>query len=399
MNVVNKEKRKWIRPWNVEKFDDLYNRDDRFFAVLIKGALRWLNNNVVMYNRPINHFILDTGSSYLYIERNGYEYNLTTTTGEDMIYMQMPRCIVEMSDISFPNDELSNPFSRGNYERRDGRDIRGFNAEIQRIPIEISLSLKYVLSNFNEMIILIQEMIDTLVYQRYFNITYLGQIIQCSIEFPTSTSFDINQIDMTSTETLQKNLQIDVKLCSSYPVINLRSEVPLDAIISSFGGFVGFKSDRIDFRDITFDLWRMLNALLYPGMTPEELLALYNRILELLKKFDLDGNGIIDMRDIELMKQRVKDGKASRQDLIDMMKFIDTMKDDPAFNTHEVGNMIYLYRGDPNTSDAVLVDKERWKFDNKDLIAQQSDKEPPVLPPTDETSSDDSQSQDSSDSN
>ena len=118
-----------------------------------------------------------------------------------------------------------------------------------------------------------------------------------------------------------------------------------------------------------------------------------------MKKFDLDGNGIIDMRDIELMKQRIKDGKASRQDLIDMMKFIDTMKDDPAFNTHEVGNMIYLYHGDPNTSDAVLVDKERWKFDNKDLMAQQSDKEPPVLPPTDETPSDDSQSQDSSDSN
>ena len=25
MNVVNREKREWIRPWNVEKFDDLYN--------------------------------------------------------------------------------------------------------------------------------------------------------------------------------------------------------------------------------------------------------------------------------------------------------------------------------------------------------------------------------------
>ena len=96
---------------------------------------------------------------------------------------------------------------------------------------------------------------------------------------------------------------------------------------------------------------------------------------------------------------QVKDGDATRQELIDMLNFIDTMKDDPVFNTREVGNMIYLYRGDPNTSDAVLVDKERWKFENKDLISQQSDKEPPILPPTDETSSDDSQAPDSSDSN
>ena len=142
-----------------------------------------------------------------------------------------------------------------------------------------------------------------------------------------------------------------------------------------------------------------MNELLYPNLTVNQLLDIFNRILQLLKKYDLDNNGVIDMRDVELMKQRVKDGKASRQDLIDMLNFIDTMKDDPAFNTHEVGNMIYLYRGDPNTSNAVLVDKERWKFENKNLISQQSDKEPPILPPTDETSSDDSQASDSSDSN
>ena len=41
--IVNKDEDVWVRPWNIEKFDDLYNRDDRFFGVLIKGMLSWLN--------------------------------------------------------------------------------------------------------------------------------------------------------------------------------------------------------------------------------------------------------------------------------------------------------------------------------------------------------------------
>ena len=370
MNVTNKDVTPWVRPWNIEKFDNLYNRDERFFAVVMKGALRWLNKNIVMYNKPINHYILDTGSSYLYIERNGYEYNLQTTTGEDIKYMQMPRCIVEMSDIAFPTEELSNPFSRGNYERRDGDDIRGYNAEIQRIPIEISMSLKYVLSNFNELIILTQEIIDTIVYQRYFNVTYLGQVIQCSLEFPPNAGIDINQIDMTSNESLQKNLQFDIKLCTNYPVINIRSEIPLDAVIASFGGFIGFNSDRIDFRKLTFEIWRRLNEMFYFGMSLQELLDIYNKLMELLKKYDLNGDGIIDMRDIELMKQRVRDGLNSRQDLIDMLNCIDTLKDDPAFNTREIGNMIYLHNIDPNDKDSVIIDVERWKFDNNDSLTK-----------------------------
>ena len=48
-NVFNREREPWIRPWNQEKFDDLYNRDERFFSIVIKGLLSWLNRNIVLY--------------------------------------------------------------------------------------------------------------------------------------------------------------------------------------------------------------------------------------------------------------------------------------------------------------------------------------------------------------
>ena len=248
--VFNREREKWVRPWNQEKFDNLYNRDERFFSLVVKGLLSWLNRNIVLYNKSINHFIFNTGSSYLYVESNGYEYNVSETTGEDTMYMKLPRCLIEISDINIPMEELSAPFSRGNYERRSGNQLQGFNAEIRRLPIELTINMKYYLSNFNETIVLLQELIDKLVFQRYFNITYLGKIVQCSIEFPANYNPELNKIDMSSPEPNQRNITFDIKICTNYPLIDTRTEIPTDKVIAQFGHEVdlylkGFNADAI----------------------------------------------------------------------------------------------------------------------------------------------------------
>ena len=225
----------WKHPWQLEKFDNIYNKDERFFSILVKGLIAWFNKNIVLYNKSIKHFIFSTGSSYMYVESNGYEFTLSETSGGDWIYMEMPRCIIEISDISFNTESLTNCFSRGEYERYDDEtnSISGYNAEIMRVPIEMNLQFKYVLSNFNETIVLLQEIIDKFIYQKFFTIIYLGQKIRCGIEFPTSEQLELNKIDMSSNETNQKVLQFDIKLTSNYPAINERTEVSNANIIDS----------------------------------------------------------------------------------------------------------------------------------------------------------------------
>lgn len=228
---------KWIRPWDKKTTNDLYNKDERFFSLLIKGVLSFMNKHVVLNGEPINHYIYNTGSSYMYVESNGYEFSWCETSGEDQIYFKMPRCIVEVNDISIDTAELSSPYIRGTYDRLCTIDnkIKSYNAEIKRIPIELSLSLKYVLSTMNEALILLQEIIDKLIFQKHFNIIYLGNYLVCSIEFPQSNKIEINKIDMTSTETNQKNINLDIKVCTNYPIINTMTEQPSDMIIRSFG--------------------------------------------------------------------------------------------------------------------------------------------------------------------
>lgn len=235
MNVINKELDKWVRPWNRESFDYINIKDDRYFSLLIKGLLSFLNENILLYNKSINHFFYNTGSSYLYIEKNGYEFNLSETSNDDIIYMELPRCILDLDNISYNNNELSNPFSNGIYERLDkNNNINGYSAEIKRLPIELSINLKYILSNFNESIILIEQILNKLVYQKYFKFTFLGREIACSIEVPESQKININKIDMTSKEQNVKNIEFNIKLCSNYPIINERTEIPINKIISTF---------------------------------------------------------------------------------------------------------------------------------------------------------------------
>lgn len=254
-NVINREINPWIRPWDTEKFDDLYNRDERFFSLLMKGAISWLNKNIVMYGKPIQHMIFNTGSSIMFVEFNGYEFSMTEVSGEDQMYMHLPRCVINIGSINIPTEELSNPFCRGNYERRDGNFLQGFNAEIRRLPIEMSLSLQYVLSNFNEAIILVQELLDKIVFQKYFNITYLGQVIRCSIEFPGDTTIELNKIDMASPDDKNRHVNLEVKICTNYPIINDRSEIATDKVIGSFDGKIdlGKHVDNPDKTEIITD--------------------------------------------------------------------------------------------------------------------------------------------------
>ena len=239
----------WIRPWNIEKFDSLSNKDERFLSIVTKGALSWLTQNIILYNKPIKHFIYNTGSSIMYVETNGYEMSWNETTGEDQIYMSRPRCIVNIGDINIEKSELTQPHIRGVYEREvkyeTGTNIQGFNAEIRRIPITIQLNLNYVLSSFNESIVLTEELISKFLFQQYFNVVYLGQNIMCSLEISESFHIETNKIDMTSTETNQKNISCSINLCCNYPRINEKTEIPNEKVIMDFKYNLNANTDRL----------------------------------------------------------------------------------------------------------------------------------------------------------
>ena len=367
--VFNREKEQWIRPWMTDKFDDLYNRDERFFSIVIKGLLSWLNRNIVLYNKSINHFIFNTGSSYLYMESNGYEFNLSETTGEDTMYMTLPRCLVEISDISFPMEELTSPYARGNYERRNGNMLCGYNAEIRRLPIELDLNLKYYLSNFNETIILLQELIDKIIFQKYYKINYLGQVIQCSIEFPGNTTPELNKIDMASPDPNHRNITLSIKICTNYPIINERTEIPTDKVIVAYGMNMDlynhdYISDRIEKGSITNNKIDNFNEFIEDlSNNDEKELTEIDNIENFIKKYDTNNDGILDENDIENILKHIKyesgdsNGYTLKYDTLQKTINIINHQENISVEYDNLTNSIYVNHIDTGVTYAIALKK------------------------------------------
>ena len=367
-NVFNREKEQWIRPWMTDKFDDLYNRDERFFSIVIKGLLSWLNRNIVLYNKSINHFIFNTGSSYLYMESNGYEFNLSETTGEDTMYMTLPRCLVEISDISFPMEELTSPYARGNYERRNGNMLCGYNAEIRRLPIELDLNLKYYLSNFNETIILLQELIDKIIFQKYYKINYLGQVIQCSIEFPGNTTPEVNKIDMASPDPNQRNITLSIKICTNYPIINERTEIPTDKVIIAYGMDIdlynhNYTSDKIERGSIMNNEIDNFNEFIEDISNNDKELTELDNIENFIKEYDTNNDGILDETDIEHILKRIKyesgdiNGYILKYDTLQKMINIINHQENISVEYDNLTNSIYVNHIDTGVTYAIPLKK------------------------------------------
>ena len=234
----------FVHPWDIEIFDD-NSRDTRFFALVVKALLNYLDRSVRLYGKGIRHFVFSTGKEYLYQESNGYDFAWGETTGEDYIYMTKPRCILDWDSVEIEQSEISAP-SRGDYERfvaTSGSDrsqsalskrIGAYSAEIRFIPLKMPVTLRYALANFNESLVLVQELLNLFSFTRYFSFSYLGQRIDVSVEFPLSyepaktlkTSYDAEN------KTREVSAKLDIK--TYFPVILEPSEVRADNVITGW---------------------------------------------------------------------------------------------------------------------------------------------------------------------
>lgn len=238
-NIVNSTNHdNWLKPWDLE--NPIYNtNDERFFSLLLKGMLCWLNENMRMYGKPIKHYILQTGSTYIFLENNGYEFTWCETSDENNLYMSSPRCIIEISNISVEKEELSSKAIPCQYERITNYDdpnfpkIKAFTADMSRIPLQLSINAKYVFNTFNEVLIFAQELFENAYFQKYFNITYLGQVIQNSIEYNSDIPININKPDFTSNDLNLKIVEVPMVVCTNMPLIDYRSEIPAASVIKN----------------------------------------------------------------------------------------------------------------------------------------------------------------------
>lgn len=204
------------------------NVQDLFLSILIKGLLYNLNGDIKIRGKCVPHYIMNTGDDRMFIEARGYDAFLEHTTisnEKNTIYDIIPKCIVNPAGIDLDTSQLTSPYSIGSIqysvEKGDNVGLYLLKGEFRRIPIKISIDLKYYVDSYTDMLELIQYIISNLAFIRTYDIIYMGQKIKCSYRIPESFSDEHTMdIDGSFSDSREHTLSLSIEVESNIPIFN-----------------------------------------------------------------------------------------------------------------------------------------------------------------------------------
>ena len=210
------------------------NVQELFMSTLIKGLLYNLNKDIKIRNESVPHMILHTGDDRLWLETKGYDASIEplNISNENAVYSVIPKCIVTPSGIDLDASQLTSPYSIGSlqYESEDG--VYTLCGEFRRMPLKLSVDLKYYTESYTDMLELIQYVIANLSFIRTYDIVYMGQKIVCSYKIPESFGEEHSMdIDGAMSDTRDHNLSLSIEVETCFPVFNNKTIVSADKII------------------------------------------------------------------------------------------------------------------------------------------------------------------------
>jgi hypothetical protein len=215
------------------------NIQDLFLSLVIKGLLYNLNKSIKIRGKEVPHFILHTGDDRMWIEMRGYDNSVEPLklSNENNIYSIIPKCIVNPSSIDLISDQLTSPYSKGKIQYTNTSDelygVYSLYGEFRRVPLKLSVDLKYYTDSFTDMLELIQYILTNFAFVRNYDIMYMGQKIKCSYKIPESFGEEHSMdIDGSMSDNREHSLNLSIEVETNIPVFDNRTIVSATDIIT-----------------------------------------------------------------------------------------------------------------------------------------------------------------------
>jgi hypothetical protein len=213
------------------------NNMELFMSAMIKGFLYNINQELVLRGEKIPHFILNTGDDFMYLDVKGQDFSKEPyqISNENYVYNKIPRCIVNTDGIEILEDQITSPYTRGDLDLELDDTILGLNAEFRRIPLTLSVSLKYYVDSFTDSLALTQMIISKMLFIKTFKFDYLGQTMQASYKVPTSYSTEKNiTFDGGTTEQKLRSIELQITIETNMPVYDPKTVIANNQIVIEF---------------------------------------------------------------------------------------------------------------------------------------------------------------------
>lgn len=210
------------------------NNQELFLSTVLKGLLIELNKDITIRNIPIPHFIVHTGSAAFYLEKKGHDFSLEPyeITNENYTYTTIPNCTVKPGGVNLDLNQLTNPYALGQLQYEDDEGLYNLTGEFRRMTIKISVDLTYKTDSFRDSMELIQQILTKLAFIRTYNITYLGQMIQCSYKIPESLESEhLAEITGNTQDNNTRNTSISLEIETNLPVYSKETIMSSDNYI------------------------------------------------------------------------------------------------------------------------------------------------------------------------
>lgn len=205
-----------------------------FFSKLLKALILNLNEQMTIRGESIPHMILNTGDDTMWLLEKDYDRSKEPmeNTNEQYVYNIIPRCILNIGSLDTVPAQLTNPYTRGQFQYEQDGVIQTFSAETRRMPVKINIDLKYYLSSFTDTLEAIQHIITKLAYIRTFKFVYMGQTILASYKIPDTFDHEhMMDIDGTTADNKNRTISLSLEVESTIPVYIERTAVEADKVI------------------------------------------------------------------------------------------------------------------------------------------------------------------------
>ncbi len=215
----------------IRKGDIDINNQELFFSNLIKGLMLKLNEDISIRGIPVPHMIVHTGSEALYLEHKGQDQSVEPyeVSNENYIYNIIPRCVVTPGGIDLLLDQITNPYTMGQLQYDSGDNLYNLCGEFRRLPLKLTVELKYYTDSYRDMLELVQQTLTNLAFIRTYNITYMGQMITCSYKIPEAFSDEhLTELDGTTQDNKCHTLPLSIEVETNLPVFEKRTIMSSD---------------------------------------------------------------------------------------------------------------------------------------------------------------------------
>lgn len=211
------------------------NNQSLFFPIVIKGLLVNLNKQLTIRNESVPHYILHTGDDTMYLSVKGQDASIEPLeiSNEDYVYSAVPRCIVNVRGFNIETDQLTSPYVLGQLQYETEDTLLTLKGEFRRVPVKLTIECKYYVDSWRDIMELTQQVISKLVFIKTYNVSYLGQAIQCSYSIPTDFDRDyLSEMDGTTQDNKLRTMELSIDVEANFPVWEPKTIMSLDSVIS-----------------------------------------------------------------------------------------------------------------------------------------------------------------------